>query len=1080
MSAPSTDFPASARGDSDTTAFDQALVEGFERVARTCPDRIAVDSGCHRLSYRELNEQANRLAHRLLELGPSSQKPIAILMDHDAPAIVAVVGVLKAGGVEVVLSNSDPAARLNVLLQDAGPSAIVVDAANAQLGAGIVPADCAIVPFEPVAADGATHNLSIRSDPGQTAALVYTSGATGRPKAVMQTHRQIARNVAIHSEAMRYTDSDRISLFSAIGTGHGTTGVWCALLNGATLCPFPIKVNGVAGLADWIGDRRLTVFVSSASIFRALVKTVDRRFVFAGMRAVRLSSESVSREDIESVRRHFPPACEVVHTFSSSETGNIAWHRWASHDNIPEGRLPIGKISRGIEFLLLSDDGGLVAAGEVGEIAVRSRYVANGYWCDPDLTAARFSPDLDGRGTRIVRNGDWGRINANGHFEFCGRKDDRVKIRGNRIELADIETALTKLPGIAAAAAIAIPRDKSEPLLVAFVEVAAEATWPVARLRHAVAVNLPLHMVPSRFVFLDSLPLAAGGKIDRDALRGYKLRQPSGEGGAPPQSETETLVADIWAEALDLSSVGREDDFFSLGGDSLRGAIVAAQICAAFGTEVSLAAISEHPTLSALAAFVDRSRQSEIVPTPAIVSVPRDGPMPLSPIQARAWKAHETGQGYPYVRAYRIAGPLEVDVLKACIADLFERHEILRTTFSLVDGHPAQIVHSSVPTGFSTVDISGANNKEEQAAAVVLREAAKPIDVETSPVTRHVLIKLDRQTHWLVRTTSALVHDGWSGTILMNELATLYQAKTAGMSPPIPEKNALQYVDYTIWHRSVMRSDGPAYAAMLDWWKRQFPKRAKPVKLPFRRSRRISEVDPSHGLICWRVDEMASKRLDAFARTVGATHFAVRLACFVALLADMTGRSTVVIATGFDSRNRLETRNIVGSFANLVPLVISYRRRASFYDWISSVRDRVFETEAHAGLPYEELYEQSRAAGMKPPGARVTFYISADLAEQRIGDLTVSRFPHSVGKMPWGCQVFVDQRQPQNCRVHFDAGLYPRAAMQAMIDRYVRLLENAARHPELSIGALVSMSSSNPVRRAVASHIASYRTKRRR
>ena len=214
---------------------------------------------------------------------------------------------------------------------------------------------------------------------------------------------------------------------------------------------------------------------------------------------------------------------------------------------------------------------------------MRSRYVAEGYWRDAELTAARFSPDLDGRGTRIVRNGDWGRINPNGQIEFCGRKDDRIKIRGNRIELADIETALKTLPGISAAAAVAVPRDKLEPLLVAYVVLSAGATWPATRLRHAVSVSLPLQMVPSRFVFVDSLPFTSGGKIDRNALRTYRPQPHDGEDGTPPRTGTETLVADIWAEALDVPSVSRDDDFFSLGGDSLRGAIIAAHIYSAFG-----------------------------------------------------------------------------------------------------------------------------------------------------------------------------------------------------------------------------------------------------------------------------------------------------------------------------------------------------------------------------------------------------------------------------------------------------------------------------------------------------------------
>ena len=289
------------------------------------------------------------------------------------------------------------------------------------------------------------------------------------------------------------------------------------------LCPYPLRARGIAGLADWIIARGLTVYVSSASIFRTLVKTIDDRLVFANVRAVRLASEAVTADDFRAFRQHFPRTCIFVHTLSSSETSNIAWSRWTQDDNIPEGVLPVGHFSRDMEVSLLGDDGQPVARGEVGEIVVKSRYLANGYWRDPELTAERFSADLDGNGTRLVRTGDRGRINADGLLEFCGRKDDRIKIRGNRIELLDIERAFEGLPGIDRVAVVAVARDNHEPVLVAFVVKKGNASLTAPRLRHAVRANLPLHMVPSRIVFLDSLPYNKGNKIDREALRQHFL-----------------------------------------------------------------------------------------------------------------------------------------------------------------------------------------------------------------------------------------------------------------------------------------------------------------------------------------------------------------------------------------------------------------------------------------------------------------------------------------------------------------------------------------------------------------------------
>lgn len=279
----------------------------------------------------------------------------------------------------------------------------------------------------------------------------------------------------------------------------------------------------------------------------------------------------------------------------------------------------------------------------------------------------------------------------------------------------------------------------------------------------------------------------------------------------------------------------------------------------------------------------------------------------------------------------------------------------------------------------------------------------------------------------------------------------------------------LQYIDYAAWHSQHMKPPGPAHADTLAWWKQVFSKRTRSAKLPFMRSTKVDTgLHPSQAVIRWRLDEAAAERLDGFAREAGVTHFVVRLACFVALVADITGRSRLVLGTYVANRHRVETRNIVGLFTNLAPMVFSYRPRLPFGDWLRTVRDRVFETEAHAEIPYEEVHQQLRAAGLKPSGIRIVFGMSSDFGEQRFGGLTVTRLPHPVERMPWGCQMHIDARAPANSRLEFDARSYPREAMQAMVDRYVRLLEVAAQEPGLTIGRLVAMSSDNALRRAWA------------
>jgi amino acid adenylation domain-containing protein len=842
-------------------------------------------------TYRGLNETANRLAHRLIAGGVAGGDRVAILMSHDAPMVAAVLGALKAGSIVVALDTSDPVFRLKTLVEDAEPNVIVTDMQNRKLAAEFGHSGCSILNFESETATGPVHNPSIEIPPEETAFLTYTSGTTGRPKGVMKPHRQLRRAAAIHSEAMQYTENDRIPLFATISTGWGTTELWF-LLNGAMLCPYPLRTRGVTGLADWITDRGLTVYVSSVSVFRSLLQTIDDRLEFSNVRAVGLGGETATADDFRAFRQHFPKTSIFVHTLSSSETSNIAWSRWTQDDNVPEGVLPVGQFSRDIDVALLGDDGLPVTRGEVGEIVVKSRYLAKGYWRDPELTAERFSADLDGNGTRQVRTGDRGRINADDLLEFCGRKDDRIKIRGNRIELLDIERTLERLPGIDSAAVVAIARENHEPVLVGYVVKTSDASLTASRVRHALRANLPVHMVPSRIVFLESLPYNKGNKIDREALRRYSLPVRDGNKGDEPRTETEMLLADIWAQIFDLPDIRRDDDFFNLGGDSLRGAVVAGEVDAALGIELNLEAIADHPTISTLATFIDEHRRLGATKTfPLVVRVPRTATMPMSLFQEATWHHYRhPGVNFTYSHSYRVIGPLNIEILKECLNFLIDRHEILRTTFSLVEGSPVQIIHQSAPLGFSYVDLIDADDPEDLADSIIREESSRDIDLAKLPIRRNMLIRIAINNYRLVRFSHPLISDGFASQLLDTELATLYEAMLYGKEPPLPKEPPLQYADYAVWQRQVMRPDGPYFNEVMRWWKGLSTVRPA-TRLPFRRLIRREPLNPSEGVLQWKLGEQIAKRLDKIARSAGATHFKVRLAAFAALIADVTDSS---------------------------------------------------------------------------------------------------------------------------------------------------------------------------------------------
>jgi amino acid adenylation domain-containing protein len=1037
----------------------ESLITAFERVAAMVPSRVAIGSDMWEPTYRQLNETANRLAHRLIARGVASGDRIAILMSHDAPLVAAVLGILKAGSIVVALDPVDPITRLKTLVADAEPSLIVTDARNRDLAAECALAGCGILSFESETGIGPAENLSIEIPPRQTAFLTYTSGTTGRPKGVMQTHRQFRRSAAAYDDAMQYTENDRVPLLSMVSTGFGAgSGLWGTLLHGAMLCPFSPKARSVAALADWIIGRGLTVYLSSASLFRTLVKTIDDRLVFSNVRAVMLHGETVRADDFETFRRHFPRTSTLVHTLSSSETANIAWSRWMPEDNVPAGSLPVGRFARDTDVLLLGENGQPVAPGEVGEIVVRSRYLANGYWRDPELTAKRFSADLDGDGTRVLRTGDRGRINADGLLEYCGRKDDRIKLRGYRIELGEIEWAFRRLPGIDRVAVLAVPRDNHEPVLVAFVVKTSSASWTASRLRHAVRANLPIHMVPSRIVFLESLPCNRSNKVDREALRQYSLPGRADPKGSVPRTETESWLAEVWADSLELSDVGRDDDFFSLGGDSLIGAIVAAQVYAALEIELSLQTIADHPTVATLAAFIDTKRGMSAANMPPVVRVPRAASMPMSLLQETIWnhwRGREDRAGMTHVRNYRITGPLDLEILKECLRYLVDRHEILRTTFGLVEGRPAQIIHESGQPDLSFVDLAHVPDPEAQANSIFRQEASREIDLEKLPIRRNVLTRIANNHYRLLRISHSLIIDGLGSQILDAEFAILYEAMLHGKALPLPKQPPLQYADYAVWQRQVMGPNSSYFNEVMTWWRTRLSTAPASTRQPARRAMPRVTRDPSEGVLRWKLEERAAKRLDEIARNTGVTHFIVRLAAFVASIADATGSPTVVIGTGIANRNRVETQNIVGPLLNPVHLIFSYDENKTFLEWLRIVRDHVFEATTRGELPHDMINEYLRAAGVELPQPQFYFAMSRDHSDQRFGDIVIRDEFWDVGTMPSGCMVYIDERRPENCRINFDANAHDREQIRAMLDRYLRFLEAAAREPELPIGKLL-------------------------
>ncbi len=562
---------------------EQSLAACFERLAVEHPRHVAVGSGDWQSTYEELNAAANRIAHGLIARGGTLQDRVALLLPHDTPLIAAILAVLKAGRTVVVLNPGDPPGRLEQLLAHADPAVILTDHAQRALAEDIAREKFGVACIEEYAG-GSTDNPVIPIDPDNLAWLIYTSGSTGAAKAVMQTHRNILHNAMRNAQGLEMVPEDRVLLLASPSGGQGVGTIWCTLLQGATLCLFPAAQKGVSGLADWMVTHRISVYVSSASIFRNFVKGLDSAVRFAGVRIVRLASEPATYEDLAAYKRHFSDTCILLQTLSSSETGNLTQCRMR-HDEPPGvGRLPVGTPAAGIEIRLLDGDGRETPAGTVGEVVVRSRYLSPGYWRNEKLTAERFSGGPSPTGLRQYHTGDQARRLPDGRLLFMGRKDSQVKIHGFKVELSEVEAALERQPEIQRAAVCARALQGDEVQLVAYMVLRDGQTTTADALRTALGATLPGHMVPGAFVFLESFPLTAHGKIDRVRLPAPPtVAALRGKAAQPPRDKVEKVLTDIWEVVLNIGGISRNENFFDLGGTSLQALAIVARIEDEFG-----------------------------------------------------------------------------------------------------------------------------------------------------------------------------------------------------------------------------------------------------------------------------------------------------------------------------------------------------------------------------------------------------------------------------------------------------------------------------------------------------------------
>ena len=591
-----------------------SIASVFEAQAARHPARLAVAAADGRLTYAELDRAASRIARIIRSrLGESRQgaedATVALLLSPGAAIVAAIVGVLKAGKIYVALDPAYPEARTAYMLTDCQARLLLTDARHAALARRIARDGQAIVE-EDFLSVGAKADYAPAPASGPTPALLlYTSGSTGNPKGVLHTHGSILVEARNYTDDVRIVPEDRLSVWHSFSFANSIRNLFGALVNGAAVFPYDLPGQGLSPLPSWIRDNGITIIHTVATTFRALADILPLDARFPGVRVLRLGGEAIHAADVERFKRHFPPPCVLMHVMGPTETLSMRRHfidhAWAGG----EGKVPVGYPVRDKEVLLLDEAGREVAPGQPGEIAVRSEYLAAGYWRLPEPTRAAFRPDPAGGPARLYLTGDQGVMSADGCLTHLGRKDFQVKVRGHRVETGEVEAALLGLPSVKSAVVHAHPDGHGDQRLVAYVVPVPGRTVTFDEIRHALARTLPAYMLPASVVSLPALPLLPTGKVDRRALPVPGAARPApAAGDAAPRDPTERALVEIWQEVLEVERVGVDERFLDLGGDSLRAFKVLARAVEAFEVDLSMADLFRTETVAQMAELIRRRR----------------------------------------------------------------------------------------------------------------------------------------------------------------------------------------------------------------------------------------------------------------------------------------------------------------------------------------------------------------------------------------------------------------------------------------------------------------------------------------
>jgi len=1038
--------------------------ELFTEQARRTPEAVALTYGRQELSYRELDERSDQLARYLSGVGVKPDVVVGICVGRSPLLVIGLLGILKAGGAYLPLDPISPSDRLAFMLDDAKIPIVLCDAASStglpdRQGQNNILLDTG---WHKIVSQG-LHSVvrNIVTD-RNVAYVIYTSGSTGKPKGVLVEHRSIVNylNWAIRHYVSREARST-FPFFTGIDFDLSVTAIYLPLIGGAEMKIY--SQDASVALERLVADEAIdTVKLTPAHL--AILSNV--RLENAKITKLVVGGEMLKTGLANSTLERLRTEATIYNEYGPTEaTVGCIVYRYEKQSNLDDSQvsIPIGRPISNTEAYVLDGNLNVAPAGVTGELYLSGRDLARGYLKQPGLTAEKFIANPFCPGHRMYRSGDLARWRADGNLEFLGRMDQQIKIRGFRVEPGEVEATLTSHSAVTQAAVMLRQDQLGQNHLVGyFVPIGGDGIG-ATELREYLSQKLPYYMLPSALVRLSAMPLTANGKLDRRALPDPYVKD-SGFVEHAFCSEHEQILCSLCAETLGIEKVCLDDNFIELGGDSISLIRLVASVRKVFGVELPLATAFEAPSVRQLADHIATlKREGFGFDLPPLRWQSRPEKLPLSFAQERLWileQLEPLGATYNGPAAVRLDGELDVAALRAAVNEIVARHESLRTRFESRLGEPVQVIEPGFEIDVPLEDVSALPEREQTRLLdeVLNRSASEPFDLGQLPLMRARLIRVRADRHVLLFNMHHIVSDGWSISILIDELSTFYTAYRRQQVPQL-ERLAVQYADFALWQRSWLKGD--YLQKQLDYWIQQLAGAPAVLELPTDRAR--PAMRSFRGLkYPVSLPRELSDGLKTLAKRQSVTPFMVLLASFQLSLSQWGNQDDVLVGCPIANRRDDQTQKLIGFFANTLVLRAKITPRLKFREFLAEVRKTTLDAYTHQDLPFERLVEAlrpNRESSHQPIFQAMFVLQNVPRTEPQLPGLRLQWLETESYTAKFDLNLSLSDTDAGFCGfLEYANDLFDSTSIERFAQRFLRIVEQAVDDPDRPLAQLDVLS----------------------